>query len=128
MGCTVVVIAKVRTEASSVIEDKLISFVGWQGEIPPGARRSTDDEAATRCAPWVRPNLGVGTASAYVIGFELGDSWWTLFFDHLRNVSGSGVEVWRVNSYNSTGQSWERRFWYWPDGRWQQVSRRDAAP
>jgi elongation factor P hydroxylase len=79
-------------------------------------------------APWVRRNLGVGTASAYVIGFDSGDSWWTLFFDRIREASATGVvEVWKIDGYNSRGQSWERRFWYWPDGRWQQVSPRDAA-
>ncbi len=71
-------------------------------------------------AAWVRRNLGVGTASAYVIGFESGDSWWTLFFDRLRALTND-VEVWKVDYYNSKGLSWERRFWYWPDGRWQQV-------
>lgn len=106
------------------VEDKLLSFVGWQGEIPPDARRITTDEAALHCAPWVRRDPGVGS---YVIGFELRDSWWALFFHRLRDISATGVEVWKVDSYNNTGRSWERRFWYWPDGRWQQVSPRDAA-
>lgn len=78
-------------------------------------------------AQWVRRNLGIGSATSYVIGFESGDSWWTLFFDRVREVSETGVEVWKVDCYDNTGRSWERRFWYWPDGRWQQVSPRDAA-
>jgi hypothetical protein len=110
------------------IEDKLLSFVAWHGEIPPDARRITAEEAATHRAQWVRRNLSVGTVSAYVIGFESGDSWWTLFFDRIRETSATGVvEVWKINGYNSRGPSWERRFWYWPDGRWQQVSPRDTA-
>jgi hypothetical protein len=80
-------------------------------------------------AEWVRRNVGVGTASAYVIGYGSGDSWWTLFFDHVREVSAScAVEVWKVDCYDNAGRSWERRFWYWPNGRWQQVSPRDATP
>ena len=110
------------------VEDKLLSFVSWHGEIPPDAHRITAEDAAMHRAEWVRRNLGVGTASAYVIGFELGDSWWTLFFDHIREASATSVvEVWKIASYNNGGLSWERRFWYWPDGRWQQVSPRDAA-
>ena len=109
------------------IEHRLLSFVRWQGETPADARRITDDEAAMHPASWVRRNLGVGTASAYLIGFESGESWWTLFFDRLPEIPATGIEVWKVDSYNNTGRSWERRFWYWPDGRWQQVSPRNAA-
>lgn len=110
------------------VEGKLLSFVRWHGEIPPDAHRITDDEAVMHSASWVRRNLGVGTVSAYVIGFESGESSWTLFFDRIREVSATSVvEVWKIDSYNNRGPSWERRFWYWPDGRWQQVSPRDAA-
>lgn len=125
--CTNVVIAKIDPPLSVDVEDKLLAFVRWHGEIPPDAHRITDDEAAMHSASWVRRNLGVGTVSAYVIGFELGDSWWTLFFDRMREASATSiVEVWKIDSYNNRGPSWERRFWYWPDGRWQQVSPRDA--
>ncbi len=78
-------------------------------------------------AQWVRRNLGIGTVSAYVIGFESGDSWWTLFFDYVREVSAIGVEVWKIGCYDNAGRSWERRFWCWPNGRWQQVLPRDAG-
>lgn len=109
------------------VEDKLLSFVSWHGEISPDTRRIAAEEAAMHRAQWIRRNLGVGTASTYVIGFEAGDSWWTLLFDHVREVSATGVEAWKVDCYDNAGRSWERRFWYWPDGRWQQVSPRDAA-
>jgi hypothetical protein len=105
------------------LEEKLLSFVRWHDEIPPDARRITAEEAATH---GVRRNVGVSSASDYVIGFEAGDTWWTLFFEPVREVS-TVVEVWKVDCYNSAGRSWQRRFWYWPNGRWQQVSPRDAA-
>lgn len=89
---------------------------------------SPTTRAVRHSASWIRRNLGVGTVSAYVIGFESDDSRWTLFFDPIREASATSVvEVWKIDSYNNRGPSWERRFWYWPDGRWQQVSPRDAA-
>lgn len=76
--CTSVAIAKLDPPLPVDVEDKLLSFVRCHGEIPPDAHRITEDGAVRHSASWVRRNLGVGTVSAYVLGFESGDSWWTV--------------------------------------------------
>lgn len=116
-------IGEVHTSVHS-IDERMLSFTRWHGEVPPEARRVEDFEATIHAAIWIRRNLGLGVASEYVIGFQLGESWWTLFFDRIETLAPRDAEVWRVESYSSGGRTWTDRFYHWPEeDRWQVTSR-----
>ncbi len=92
----------------------MLSFVRWYGEIPPEARRIEDFEANDHAAFWVRRNLGLGIAYAYVIGFQADVRWWTLFFDRIEGDPDTDQEVWKVESYSNSSPAWVGRFHYCP--------------
>lgn len=97
----------------------MLSFVQQHGDVPPGAHRIADHDAAMHTATWVRRNVGLGTACAYVIGFSLGDKWWTFFFDRMEAIASASAEIWKIGSYSNEASSWESTFWYFPEtARW----------
>lgn len=107
----------------------MCSFVRWHGEVPPEAKRVEDFEASIHAATWIRRNLGLGIASAYVIGFQFGESWWTLFFERVETPAPGGAEVWHIESYSSGGKTWTDCFYHWPEeDRWQRTSKPSGAP
>ncbi len=96
------------------------SFVAWYGEVPARAKRVGDSAARMHAAPWIRLSDARGTTTACVIGFQAEQNWWTLFFDRIQALGVGDAEVWRVESYGSTGQSWVDLFYYFPDeSRWE---------
>jgi hypothetical protein len=96
------------------------SFVAWRGEVPPEAKPLEDFEARAHAATWVRLNIGKGIAGAYVIGFQCGDTWWSYFFERIsRDEAPDGTESWRVEAYDSRGQSWRNDYLCCPsENRW----------
>lgn len=102
------------------IDRRMQSFVQWRAEVPPEAKRLEDFEARGHAAPWLRLNIGDGIAGAYVIGFQCGEAWWSYFFERINAPDvPEGAERWRVESYNSRGQSWIDDFLRWsPENRW----------
>jgi hypothetical protein len=87
--------------------------------VPAEARRLEDFEACEHAATWIRRNIGLGVVHSYVIGYELGDRWWTLFFDRIDAIAPDGAEVWRIEAYHHSGKSWSGRFFFWPEwSRW----------
>jgi hypothetical protein len=98
------------------------SFIAWNGEVPPEAKRLEDSDARTHAAPWIRRLIGKGLACTYVIGYALGQCWWTLCFEREKrheNVIPEGAESWRIEAYDHNGISWTSNYYYWPDeNRW----------
>lgn len=96
------------------------SFVAWHGEVPPTAHPIELSEAMEHTATWVRRNVGLGVVHSDVIGFEVGSSWWTLFFERtVDHDPRSGAEIWKIESYSNNSSSWWKTFYYWPDhDRW----------
>jgi hypothetical protein len=100
------------------------SFVKWHGEVPPEAIRIDDAEAREYAVSWIRRNIGIGIAHSYAVGFEVGDRWWTLFFersDHYR-PHPEGSQRWHVEAYDHNGKSWIGNYYFWPaNNRWRHV-------
>ncbi len=98
------------------------SFVKWYGEVPDEARRIEEFEANEHAAPWIRRNVGLGIAYAYVIGFQADTRWWTLFFDRIEEAGGEDLELWKIESYSNAAPSWVAQFRYRPrSGQWWQA-------
>ena len=93
------------------------SFVKWYGEVPAEARPIEDSDAQEHAAAWIRRNIGVGIAFAYVIGFQSGTCWWTLFFDRSDRAAPAQAERWKVESYSNAARSWTGEFDYWPGSK-----------
>lgn len=101
------------------VDQRMLSFVSWYGEIPSEAKRLEDFEARQHAAVWIRRTLGKGIAGTYVIGYQLADHWWTVFFDRTHDWAPEGAENWRIEGYNGTSESWVREYYYWPmERRW----------
>jgi len=98
------------------------SFIAWDGQVPPKAKRLEDSEARTHAAPWIRRLIGRGLARTYVIGYALGQCWWTLCFERGNrgeNVTAEGAESWWIEAYDHNGISWTGNYYYWPlENRW----------
>jgi hypothetical protein len=106
----------------SSVEHRILAFVAWHGEIPAEATRIEDHRARQHAVSWIRRNIGVGIVHSYVIGYELGDRWWTLFCDRSDTYASGDAEVWEMEAYNHAGDSWSAQFYYWPEtGRWRHV-------
>jgi hypothetical protein len=107
------------------IDERLRTFVAWNGEVPPEASRIDDAEAREHAATWIRRNLGDGVAGAYVIGYRLGERWWTLFFERTSDIYQpypEGAERWHIEAYDDNGKSWVNNYYYWPaENRWRHV-------
>lgn len=106
------------------IDERLRTFVAWHGEIPSEANRIDDAEAREHAATWIRRNLGDGVAGAYVIGYRLGERWWTLFFERtsIYQPYPEGAERWHIEAYDHNGRSWIGNYYYWPaENRWRHV-------
>jgi hypothetical protein len=101
------------------IDQRMQSFVGWLGEIPQEARRLEDHEARNHAAPWLRHHLGRGIVHSYVAGYELGERWWTLFFERTLNRASDGAEQWWIEAYDCHGKSSSGSYYYLPvENRW----------
>jgi len=104
------------------VNERLLAFVAWHGEIPPEARRVEDYRAREHAVDWIRKNIGIGIVHTYVIGFELGAQWWTLFAERVDRAAPSGAECWHIEAYDDRGCTWSRQYFFWPaDRRWRHV-------
>lgn len=106
---------------AKTIDSRMESFVASCGTIPPDALRLQDFDARRHAATWIRRLLGKGIACHYVIGYALGNSWWTFCFDRQPELEthGSDIEVWRVEAYDSGGRGWSDTFQYSGEtGQW----------
>ena len=100
----------------------MLSFIAWHGEIPAGATRIEGYRAREHAASWIRQHIGVGIVHSYVIGYEAGDCWWTLFFERTDRLAPDDAEVWHVEAYNYAGKSWSGRYYHWlRTNRWRHV-------
>ncbi len=98
------------------------SFVKWCGEVPGEARRIEEFEANQHAVTWIRRNVGLGIAYAYVIGFQADTRWWTLFFDRIDEAGAEDLELWKIESYSNAASSWVDYFRYRPSsGRWRRA-------
>lgn len=110
-----------RAEASLLdpISQRMQSFVEGYGDVPRDARRLEDHEARNHATPWLRHHLGRGIVAGDVIGYQLGDRWWTFFFERVSISGQDGPERWRVEAYDCSGRSWSRNYLYLlEDSRW----------
>ena len=104
------------------INQRMQSFVELHGEIPREAMRLQDRQARNHATPWLRHHLGRGIVSGYVIGYQLGELWWTFFFERTSGAATDGAEQWRVEAYDCNGKSWSRNYYYLlRESRWQPV-------
>jgi hypothetical protein len=104
------------------IDQRMESFVEWYGEIPQEATRLGDHEARNHATPWLRHHLGRGIVAGYVIGYRLGERWWTFFFERDSGAQADAAEQWWVEAYDCNGKSWSRNYYYsLADRRWQPV-------
>jgi hypothetical protein len=104
------------------MNQRMQSFVERHGEIPREARRLQDREARNHATPWLRHHLGRGIVSGYVIGYQLGERWWTFFFERTSGAATDGAEQWWVEAYDCNGQSWSGNYYYLlRESRWQPV-------
>jgi hypothetical protein len=105
------------------------SFIAWHGEVPPEAKRLREFEARDHGATWIRRLVGKGVACSYVIGYELGNQWWTFVFERADRTEyeiPEGAERWSVEAYKHDSSSWTKNYFYWPaDGRWRHVQYRE---
>lgn len=99
------------------IDERMQSFVEWHGQIPREARRLEDYEARSHADTWLRHHLGRGIIQCYVIGFQLEQRWWTLFFDRTFRNTDDGSEHWWIEAYDYSGESWSRGYCYSPTER-----------
>jgi hypothetical protein len=101
------------------VDQRMQAFVTWYGEVPLEAKRLEDFEARRHAHEWVRRTLGKGIAAMYVVGYQLNERWWTLFFDRIEGWAPEGAETWCIEAYNSAGKSWIEEYYYWPaERRW----------
>jgi hypothetical protein len=104
------------------VDYRMQSFIAWHGEVPPEAKRLEDFEARTHGAPWIRRLIGKGLACSYVVGYALGQRWWTLCFERKKrhdSVTPEGAEDWCIEAYDHTGNSWTGHYHFWPaEDRW----------
>ena len=101
-------------------------FVAAFGELPRGACKLQDYEARYHGNIWIQRLLGEGVACNYVIGYHLGEKWWTFCFDRRDSCDGSDEEAWVIEGYDSDGRSWRKRYWYCPPlTRWSRTSAKD---
>jgi len=102
------------------VDERMLTFVAWHGEIPQGAVRITDDNARDHVSRWIRHNLGRGIVHSYVIGYELRGSWWTLFFERIASPAPTPTERWWIEAYDHDGRGWGDEYLYWPgEQRWE---------
>lgn len=99
------------------VDERMLRFVEWHGEIPREARRIEDHEAKTHATPWLRHHLWRGIVKGYVIGFQLEERWWTLIFERDVNSRADGSEQWWIEAYENNGKSWSRQYCYTPEER-----------
>jgi hypothetical protein len=102
------------------IDGRMESFVASCGVVPAEAHRLEDFEARRHAATWIQRLIGTGIACHQVIGYALGQSWWTFCFDrHAELETDEENEVWRVEAYDSIGRGWRDTFTYSLDtGQW----------
>lgn len=104
------------------IDHRMESFIAWHCQVPPEAKRLEDFEARTHGTPWIRRLIGKGLACTYVIGYALGQSWWTLCFERQKpneDVTPEGAENWCIEAYDHSGITWTGQYYYWPaENRW----------
>ena len=67
--------------------------------------------------PWLRHHLGRGIVHSYVIGFQLEQRWWTLFFERAVSVAEDGSEHWWIEAYAHNGKTWSGNYSYSPTRR-----------
>lgn len=102
------------------IDSRMESFVASCGVVPAEAHRLDDFEARRHAATWIQRLIGTGISCHQVIGYALGNSWWTFCFDHHTELeTEEETEVWRVEAYDSIGRGWRDTFTYSLDtGHW----------
>jgi hypothetical protein len=102
------------------IDGRMESFVASCGVVPAEAHRLEDFDARRHAATWIQRLIGTGIACHQVIGYALGNSWWTFCFDrHTELEPDDETEVWRVEAYDSIGRGWRDTFVYSLDtGQW----------
>jgi hypothetical protein len=104
-----------RLQMAKTLEQRMEELVALYGDVPRGARRLQDYEAKHHQDIWVQRLLGEGIACHYVLGYQLGDKWWTFCFDRREEASNANdEELWVVEAYGSDGRSWRRSFLYAP--------------
>jgi hypothetical protein len=98
---------------AKTLEQRMEELVALYGDVPRGARRLQDYDAKHHQDIWVQRLLGEGIACHYVLGYQLGNKWWTFCFDRREEASnGADEELWVVEAYGSDGKSWRRSFLY----------------
>jgi hypothetical protein len=101
------------------VDQRMQAFVRWYGEVPSEAKLLEDFDAKRHAAVWVRRTVGNGIAGAYVVAYQLGGRWWTLFFDRTSDWAPEGAENWSIEAYSNTSASWIQEYYYWPaEGTW----------
>ena len=104
-------------------------FVAVFGALPEGARKLQDYEARYHSDIWIQRLLGEGVACNYVIGYQLGDRWWTYCFDRREASNGSDEEAWVIEAYDSAGRSSRERYLYCPAlARWRRAPAEEQLP
>jgi hypothetical protein len=100
---------------AKTIEERMEEFVALFGDVPRDAHKLEDYEAKHHQDTWVQRLVGEGIACHYVIGYQLGDRWWTFCFDHRDEAPELGDhEFWVVEAYDSDGGSSCQGFLYSP--------------
>ena len=95
------------------IDDRMESFVASCGVVPADAHRLEDFEARRHAATWIQRLIGAGISCHQVIGYALGNGWWTFCFDrHAELEPDAETEIWRVEAYDSIGRGWRDTFTY----------------
>ena len=107
-----------------MIDALMESFIAWHGEIPVEAKRIDDAAATEHAATWIRRTIGHGVVHGYIIGYQAGPRWWTLFFERttLYQPYPEGAERWHIEAYDHMGKSWIGNYYFWPaEKRWRHV-------
>jgi hypothetical protein len=87
-------------------------FVAAFGDLPEAARKLQDYEARQHGVIWIQRLLGSGVVCDYVIGYQLGEEWWTFCFDRKELTIDGEEEMWVVERYDSGGSSSKGCFAY----------------
>jgi len=96
------------------LEERFEDLIALFGDVPRAARRLEDYQARQHQDIWVQRLVGTGISCQYVIGYQLGNQWWTFCFDRRDEVPNGEDEHWVVEAYDSEGGSWCRGFRYSP--------------
>jgi hypothetical protein len=105
------------------IDHRMQSFVAWHRQIPQEARRVEEHEAHCHAAAWLRRHIGGrGIVHSHVIGYVVGERWWTFFFQRTVTTAIHGTEQWWIEAYDYTGRNWSSYYYYSSEGQWSRTA------